>query len=35
MRIDLNTVVIPRERKIWIVHPGKNKKFFADFDVTP
>lgn len=31
MRLDLNTVVIPRERKIWVVHPGKNKKFFADF----
>lgn len=31
MRLDLNTVVIPRDRKIWVVHPGKNKKFFADF----
>lgn len=31
MRVDLQTVVIPRERKMWVVHPGKNKKFFADF----
>lgn len=34
MKIDLNTVVIPRERRIWVVHPGKNKKFFADFEAT-
>ena len=32
MKIDLRTVVIPDERRIWVVHPGKHKKFFSDFE---
>ena len=31
-RADINTVIIPEDKKIWVVHPGKNKKFFDDFE---
>lgn len=32
IKIDIDTVLIPDTRKIWIVHPGKNKKFYGDFE---
>lgn len=32
MKLDLRTVIIPDDRRMWVVHPGKNKKFFEDFE---
>jgi hypothetical protein len=29
--VDINTVIIPLTKRIWIVHPGKNRKFYNDF----
>lgn len=30
--IDINTTIIPASKRIWIVQPGKNRKFFDDFE---
>lgn len=30
--VDINTTIIPASKRIWIVQPGKNRKFFDDFE---